>query len=202
MEKVNVVFTDDNNNFYGILTVVSGYDEKTIKLILKDIIISMFGNSKNFFENFSDNLSKVFEVFSKEIVEKFGSEAIIQFEYNNGSMFNVDKVFNITQEIVDTCDYNEQDIIDITDTICSMLENNCRLGISGMGESFVNWCENGNCFTDNKRIRTTLMKAVCFEVDKLSEKLLDLFNILDDREDFEQEIILLFLYYIFVLKNC
>ena len=54
-----------------------------------------------------------------------------------------------------------------------------------MGESFVDWCENGNCFTDNKRIRTTLMKAVCFEVDKLSEKLLDLFNILDDREDFE-----------------
>lgn len=185
MEKVNIVFTDDNNNFYGILIVYSGYSEKVIRLRLEDIIISMFGSSKKFFENFSENLSKVFEVFGKEVVEKFGDKAIVQFEYNNGSMFNVDKVFNITQEIVDTCDYNEQDIVDITDTICSMLENNCRLGISGMGESFVDWCENGDCFTDNKRIRTTLMKAVCFEVDKLSEKLLDLFNILDDREDFE-----------------
>lgn len=189
MEKVNIVFTDDNNNFYGILIVYSDYSEKAIRLRLEDIIISMFGSSKKFFENFSENLSKVLEVFEKEIVENCRSrtsledKAIVQFEYNNGSMFNVDKVFNITQEIVDTCDYNKQDIVDITDTICSMLENNCRLGISGMGESFVDWCENGDCFTDNKRIRTTLMKAVCFEVDKLSEKLLDLFNILDDRED-------------------
>lgn len=185
MEKVNIVFTDDNNNFYGILIVVSGYNEKAIRLRLEDIIISMFGNSEVFFENFSENLSKVFEVFSNEIIEKFGDKANIQFEYNNGSMFNVDKVFNITQEIVDTCDYDKQDIIDITDTICNMLENNCRLGINGMGESFVDWCENGNCFYENNKVKTTLMKAVCFEVDKLSEKLLDLFNILDDREDFE-----------------
>ena len=113
MEKVNIVFTDDNNNFYGILIVYSGYSEKAIKLRLEDIIISMFGSSKKFFENFSENLSKVLEVFGKEVVEKFGDKAIVQFEYNNGSMFNVDKVFNVTQEIVDTCDYNEQDIVDI-----------------------------------------------------------------------------------------
>ena len=93
MEKVNIVFTDDNNNFYGILIVYSGYSEKVIRLRLEDIIISMFGSSKKFFENFSENLSKVFEVFGKEIVEDFGDKAIVQFEYNNGSMFNVDKVF-------------------------------------------------------------------------------------------------------------
>ena len=98
MEKVNIVFTDDNNNFYGILIVVSGYNEKAIRLRLEDIIISMFGSSKKFFDNFSENLSKVFEVFSKEIVEKFGDKAIIQFEYNNGSMFNVDKVFNVLND--------------------------------------------------------------------------------------------------------
>ena len=93
MEKVNIVFTDDNNNFYGILIVYSGYSEKAIRLRLEDIIISMFGSSKKFFENFSENLSKVLEVFGKEVVEKFGDKAIVQFEYNNGSMFNVDKVF-------------------------------------------------------------------------------------------------------------
>lgn len=185
MEKVNIVFTDDNNNFYGILIVYSGYSEKVIKLRLENIIINMFGSSKKFFEDFSGNLSKVLEVLGKEIIKDFGDKAIVQFEYNNGSMFNVDKVFNITQEIVDNCNYNEQDIIKITDTICSMLKNNCRLGISGMGESFVDWCENGNCFYENNKTRIKLMKAVCFEVDKLSEKLLDLFNILDDREDYE-----------------
>lgn len=98
MEKVNIVFTDDNNNFYGILIVYSGYSEKVIRLRLEDIIISMFGSSKKFFENFSENLSKVLEVFGKEVVEKFGDKAIVQFEYNNGSMFNVDKVFNVLND--------------------------------------------------------------------------------------------------------
>ena len=98
MEKVNIVFTDDNNNFYGILIVYSDYSEKVIRLRLEDIIISMFGSSKKFFENFSENLSKVFEVFGKEIIEEFGDKAIVQFEYNNGSMFNVDKVFNVLND--------------------------------------------------------------------------------------------------------
>ena len=104
MEKVNIVFTDDNNNFYGILMVYSGYSEKVIRLRLEDIIISMFGSSKKFFENFSENLSKVLEVFGKEVVENCRSrtpledKAIVQFEYNNGSMFNVDKVFNVLND--------------------------------------------------------------------------------------------------------
>ena len=98
MEKVNIVFTDDNNNFYGILIVYSDYSEKVIRLRLEDIIISMFGSSKKFFENFSENLSKVLEVFGKEIVEEFGDKAIVQFEYNNGSMFNGDKVFNVLND--------------------------------------------------------------------------------------------------------
>ena len=76
MEKVNIVFTDDNNNFYGILIVYSGYSEKAIKLRLEDIIISMFGNSEVFFENFSGNLSKVLEVLGKEIIKDFGDKAM------------------------------------------------------------------------------------------------------------------------------
>lgn len=103
MEKVNIVFTDDNNNFYGILIVYSDYSEKVIRLRLEDIIISMFGSSKKFFENFSENLSKVFEVFGKEIIEEFGDKAIVQFEYNNGSMFNVDKVFNVLNDREGRC---------------------------------------------------------------------------------------------------
>lgn len=175
MEKVIIVFTDDNNNMYGVLKVISGYSEKGVKVRLNNIIVDLFGCKEKFFDDFSANLCKVLEVFGDEICSEFGDNCVLDFSFDNCSMFNVDNVFD--DEVKG---YDESDVKELVDTICCMLDNNSRLGISGMGENFVDWCENGECFTDyNKNVKKELMKYVCVEVDKLSGRLYKLFDNLE-----------------------
>lgn len=87
-----VIFVDESNNYYGTLEVHSQYNDRFIHSRLKSIILDLFKSQDEFFEDFSANLSKVLEVFDKEI-SKQNFLGYTKFHYMDSDLFNVDKVF-------------------------------------------------------------------------------------------------------------
>lgn len=93
LKNVKLIITDNKNNFYGILGVKSPYTEYGISSILRDIVFENFINGyKDFFEDFSGNLSIAIEKLSDYLLEKC-KDSEITFDYDNCDFFNVDTLF-------------------------------------------------------------------------------------------------------------
>lgn len=184
MNKCYITFTDDNNNNYGILKVVSGYNEKFVKHLITEYI-KVYESEERFFEDFSSNLSWVMSKLNSTIKNDFGDEAYIEFEYENTNYFNVDRVFvkDDFDRYVSNVKYTDEDIIEVVNNIINMLDNNIEYGTDYIGERFENWCEGGSVFdmientTDTEKMaRKQIMEYLKDSVNDLTNKIYKLFD--------------------------
>lgn len=194
---VNLIITDNDNNFYGILKVNSNWNSLAVNNLFRTIIKEEFGSEEKFFEDFSGNLSIAIEKLEKTIlvdkVQAIKNEYSISFEYDNYNYFNVDKVFN-KDNYIKSLNLSKEDLFVVAQCFADMISNNVDYRDDNIGESFYNWCEGGNIFynmygniatehlTENEKIeaekRTKLMKVFCKYADNVTDFFLRVYNLL------------------------
>lgn len=86
-------------------------------------------------------------------------------------------------ELEDIIDYNYEDLMRLIAMFGEMIDNNVSIGGDSIGEKFVNWCENGNCFEDDERKENLvkLMKRFDFHSEDFINWLLGLYNNLEKK---------------------
>ena len=184
-KNFDVVITDNDNNFYGIVRIEHcRLKLDIVNLLIEDIIIRLCKNDKNiFYEKFSEIIGDMSEMLGNEITEIQNERCCVILCYNNCDIVNVDN-FRIGKYWEDVkgkkntdekkITYNKKDLDYIVDTICCMLGNNQN--VDSIGEHFVDWCENGNVFEENIDSKIYLMNLVKEKVDDLTDLLLKLYN--------------------------
>lgn len=195
---VNLIITDNDNNFYGILKVNSNWNSLAVNNLFRTIIKEEFGTDEKFFEDFSGNLSIAIEKLEKTIlkdkVQAFNNGYSVIFEYENYEYFNVDDIFDSEEEYIKSLNLSKEDLFVVAQCFADMIANNVDYKDDNIGESFYNWCEGGNTFynmygnwatehlTENEKIeaqrRTKLMKVFCKYADNVTDFFLRVYNLL------------------------
>lgn len=93
LKESKIVLIDNIGNQYGILSICSGWNDMYIKYLVRDLLYKSCDNKeKDFFDRFSENISFMVEELRKIVTDIFAN-GYVNFEYNNCSVVNVDKLF-------------------------------------------------------------------------------------------------------------
>lgn len=94
LKNYNIVLVDNDNNFYGVIKVLScSLRLEVVEEFIKDIIINLSGSEEKFFMIFSEVISDMCGELEKKITKTQDYKCVVNFIYDNADTFNVDKVF-------------------------------------------------------------------------------------------------------------
>ena len=90
--ETNLILTDENHAYYGVLRVESTLNDKDINYYFRRVIENKWKNGSDFWEEFSENLEIAVEELEKEL-KKYDKNTKATLIYNHGGYFDFDTIY-------------------------------------------------------------------------------------------------------------